>query len=99
VCDYDEFAHFSIIFQRNFTVLGENCTITGRVSDPDPHFWRPWIRIRIRISNADLDPRLIVQLEIQKGKYKINHLFLLFQRENTKFLKTFSISFLICKNA
>jgi len=49
-------------------------------------------------SALDPDPRLIIQLEIQKGKYKINHLFLLFQRENTNFLKTFSFfSFIFVK--
>jgi len=38
-----------------------------RISDPDPHFWRPWIRIHSPI----------IQLKIQKLRYNIK-LFLLF---------------------
>jgi len=50
--------------------------VESRVSDLDPHFWRPWIWIQIRISKADPDPRLIIKLEIQQRKYK-KKLFLL----------------------
>lgn len=34
----------------------------------DPHFWSPWIRVRIR--NADQDPCLIIQPQTQKLKCK-----------------------------
>jgi len=62
--------------ETTYTVRSESATLVlTRVSDPHPdlHFWRPWIRIHI--SNADPDPRLIIELEIQKGKHKINHFF------------------------
>jgi len=58
----------NIMTSRNNYFFG----VFTRASDPDPHwiriFWRPWIRIRISNADLDPDPRLIIQLEIQKIK-------------------------------
>jgi len=74
----------------------------GSGSALDPHFWRPWIGIRIRISNVDPDPdpdpRLITQLEIQGGKYKINHFFTFSKRKHELFKNIYDF-FHICKKA
>ena len=61
---------------------------SGSGSALDAHFWRSWIWIRICNWKADPDPYpcLLIQLETQKFKYKIN-LFFFFKGKITNFMK------------
>jgi hypothetical protein len=58
-----------------FTVFEKVVLLTplgfGSRAALDPQFRSPWIRIGIHILNADPDPLLIIQPEVQKLKYKI----------------------------